>query len=91
MASMTYPNNNRTFILTWEGMSFSGKQIDLLVEENGERVLVGSINSKEELQNGKEFDLNGEKIHVQHKKVFAFIKELAVTVGGEKLKGNSVQ
>ncbi|MFZ2190287.1 MAG: hypothetical protein WA057_00045 [Candidatus Magasanikiibacteriota bacterium] len=92
MASMIYPdqNHNRTFILTWEGMSFAGKPIDLLVEENGERKMIGNIVSKEELENGKEFDLNGEKIFVQHKKVFAFIKELFLSVNGVKVKGRMI-
>jgi len=88
---MTYPNNNRTFILTWEGMSFKGKEIDLLIDENGEKKKIGSIVSKEELDNGKEFDHNGSKIHVQYKKVFAFIKELSLEVDGVKVKGQSLQ
>jgi len=91
MSSMIYPDQNRTFILTWEGISFSGKQIDLLVEENGQRNLIGSIALKEELESGKEFGYNGEKIFVQHKKVFAFIKELYLSVNGTKVSGQSMQ
>lgn len=92
MGSFIYPDNQkqRTFILTWEGMNFSGKQMDLLVEVNGERKLVGSIASKEELANGKEFDYNGDKIFVQHKKVFVFIKELFLSVNGVKVSGRAM-
>lgn len=92
MAGFIYPEQakNRTFILTWEGMNFSGKQIDLQVEENGERKLIGSLISKEELANGKEFDYNGEKIFIQHKKVFAFIKELFLSVNGVKVAGRAM-
>ena len=92
MASMIYPEQakNRTFVLTWEGLSFAGKAIDLMVEENGGRKLIGTISTKEELEAGKEFDYNGSKIFVQYKKVFAFIKELAVLVDGVKVAGRSL-
>jgi|GEM_PF-5537201 len=89
MASFIYPQENRIFVLTWEGMSFIGKPMDLIVEENGERKLIGQVVSKDELINGKEFDFNGEKIFVQHKKVFAFIKELFLSVNGVKVAGRA--
>jgi hypothetical protein len=102
MASMIYPEpaKNRTFLLTWEGMSFNNKKIDLLVagqaintvedvKGNENWQSVGSIASREELENGKEFNYAGSSIFVQHKKVFWFIKELALTVDGVKLRGNS--
>lgn len=89
MASMIYPEQtkNRTFVLTWDGVSFAGKPIDLLVEEHGEKKNIGQLVSKEELENGKEFDYNGEKIFVAHKKVFWFIKELFLSVNGVKVQG----
>ncbi|PLX28662.1 hypothetical protein C0581_01310 [Candidatus Parcubacteria bacterium] len=93
MPGFIYPDQeqNRAFILTWEGMSFKGKEIDLLVDEDGEKKKIGSIVSKEELENGKEFDYNGLKIQVQHKKIFAFIKELSLEVNGSKIKGQMLQ
>lgn len=92
MASMIYPEQtkNRTFVLTWEGMSFSGKQIELQVEENGGRNLIGTINSKEELANGKEFEHNGEKIFVQLKKVFGIFGNLILMVNGIKVQGRAM-
>lgn len=92
MSSMIYEDQekNRTFILAWDGMSFINKPIDLLVETNGQRNLIGTIKSKEELENGKEFDYQDQKIFVQHKKVFLFIKELFLSVNGVKVSGRSL-
>ncbi|KKQ39106.1 MAG: hypothetical protein US58_C0041G0004 [Candidatus Magasanikbacteria bacterium GW2011_GWA2_37_8] len=92
MSSMIYEDQekNRTFILVWDGINFTGKPIDLLVEANGQRNLVGKINSKEELEQGREFDYQGQKIFVQHKKVFLFIKELFLSVDGTKISGRSL-